>query len=129
MCDPPCSLLTRLFGEPGHDSLNNGMATVVGWGSTETDVDDEISIISTSSQQKLDMPVISIKDCINKFKKRGLDLTKDLRFLKIDWQYKNCNIYKSLTLLQYSRASLCGRRDWQRQLPGELEVKWWHKTC
>ena len=124
MCDSPCSSLTELFGEPGHVSLNHGTAKVVGWGSTETDVDDEISIISTSSQQKLDMPVISIKDCINKFKKRGLDLTKDLRFLKIDWQYKNCNIYKSLTLLQYSRASLCGRRDWQGQLPGELEVKW-----
>ena len=64
-------------------SLNHGTAKVVGWGSTETDVDDKISIISTSSQQKLDMPVISIKDCINKFKKRGLDLTKDLRFLRL----------------------------------------------
>ena len=84
-----CSSLTELFGEPGHVSLNYGMAKVVGWGSTETDVDDEISIISTSSQQKLDMPVISIKDCINKFKKRGLDLTKDLRFLKFQKQYEN----------------------------------------
>ena len=73
-------------------SLNHGTAKVVGWGSTETDVDDEISIISTSSQQKLDMPVISIKDCINKFKKRGLDLTKDLRYLKIEKQYKKFNI-------------------------------------
>ena len=81
MCD--CSLLTEQFGEPGHDSLNNGMVTVVGWGRGTWD--DKISIIATSSQQKLDMPVISIKDCINEYKdlsNHTLDLTKDLRFLK-----------------------------------------------
>ena len=86
----PSSSLTELFGEPGHDSLNHGMATVVGWGKTYTDVDEEISIVPTSSQQKLVLPVISTEECINKFKeyKETYNLTNVIRYVSI--KVPNC---------------------------------------
>ena len=59
--------LTEQFGEPGHNTLNGGMATIAGWGKTYTDADNEISIVNTADQQWLDMPVVSNQACADKF--------------------------------------------------------------
>ena len=55
--------LTDQFGEADHSSLigtsEPGKAVVVGWGKTDTDVDDSITIVETAAQQKLDLPALS----------------------------------------------------------------------
>jgi len=58
----------KLFGEPGKKNLlSYGKPMVVGWGQTYTDADDEIEIVSTPIQQKLNLPVVSNKDCGDKY--------------------------------------------------------------
>ena len=65
--------LTKMLGEPGHNSLNFGEATVVGWGTTyNLTVDDKISIAPTPKQQKLDVPFISQEQCVRKWKNVGI---------------------------------------------------------
>ena len=71
--------LTDRLGEDGHNSLNNGFGLVVGWGKTQTSIDDEISIVSTATQQKVDLPLLSITKCVDKYKGIGVDLTQDIR--------------------------------------------------
>lgn len=78
ICLPDISLTDRL-GEDGHNSLNNGFGLVVGWGKTQTSIDDEISIVSTATQQKVDLPLLSITKCVDKYKGIGVDLTQDIR--------------------------------------------------
>ena len=60
---PHLRTLTDQFGEAGHSFLigtsEPGKAVVVGWGKTDTDVDDSITIVETAAQQKLDLPALS----------------------------------------------------------------------
>ena len=60
---PHLRTLTDQFGEADHSSLigtsEPGKAVVVGWGKTDTDVDDSITIVETAAQQKLDLPALS----------------------------------------------------------------------
>ena len=71
----------KLFGEPGHTSINNGKAIVAGWGRTLNNSRDDTvaSIASTPKLQKLEEPVISIDECIGKFNNFGLDLVSYIR--------------------------------------------------
>merc|ERR1712241_159686 len=63
----PDPTLTDQFGEADHSSLigtsEPGKAVVVGWGKTDTDVDDSITIVETAAQQKLDLPALSNEVC------------------------------------------------------------------
>ena len=73
---------TAPAGEPGHVSLSNGHAKVVGWGKTRTEADGDIAVVATPSQQYLDMPVLSNRECVDKFKTMfGVNLTNSIRFL------------------------------------------------
>jgi len=71
--------LTKLLGEPGHNSLNFGKALVAGWGRTyNSTADDSINIVSTPKQQKLEVPVLSLQTCLQRYKNIKLDLTEDI---------------------------------------------------
>lgn len=71
--------LTKLLGEPGHNSLNFGKALVAGWGRTYNDTaDDSINIVSTPKLQKLEVPVLNLQKCLQKYKNLNLDLSEDL---------------------------------------------------
>ena len=76
--------LTKLLGEPGHNSLNFGKALVAGWGRTYNDTaDDSINIVSTPKLQKLEVPVLSLQRCLQKYKDITLNLSEDLRYAYI----------------------------------------------
>jgi len=78
ICLPDIRLTDR-FGEIGHNSLNNGFGIAVGWGKTQTSADDDISIVSTAQQQEVDLPVISLSQCIDKYQDLfRLNLSRDL---------------------------------------------------
>jgi len=65
----------KLFGEEGHQNINHGKAIVAGWGTTyNSSKDDTTSIASTPKLQKLEVKVLTIEECINKYSKLGLDL-------------------------------------------------------
>ena len=52
------------FGEPGKERLlSHGRPIVVGWGKTYQESDKDISIVSSASQQKLLVPVLSNQEC------------------------------------------------------------------
>ena len=72
-------VLTDRFGERGHNNLNNGFGIVAGWGKTQTSADSEISIVSTANQQKVQLPIVSLNECIEKYLELGINLSKDLR--------------------------------------------------
>merc|ERR1719410_479046 len=78
----PNLTLTDQFGEAGHSSLigtsEPGKAVVVGWGKTNTDVDDSITIVSTAAQQKLDLPVVSNQACVQTWNELNFTGTGDL---------------------------------------------------
>ena len=77
--------MTYKFGEPGYTSLNFGKAKVVGWGQTGTAADDQIDIVSTDKQQKLDLPVKSNAQCISIYKQLAqIDLKNDIRYNIVD---------------------------------------------
>ena len=66
---PPCCRdITKSLGEPGHNSLNSGRATVAGWGKTENYTDEIIGIVKSAIQQKLNMPIMSYAKCLELFK-------------------------------------------------------------
>ena len=70
-----------MLGEPGHNSLNFGKALVAGWGRTyNSTADDSINIVSTPKQQKLEVPVLSLQTCLQRYKNIKLDLTEDIRY-------------------------------------------------
>ena len=79
---PHLRTLTDQFGEAGHSSLigtsEPGKAVVVGWGKTNTDVDDSITIVSTAAQQKLDLPVVSNQACVQTWNELNFTGTGDL---------------------------------------------------
>ena len=56
------------FGEPGKDRLlSHGRPVVVGWGKTYQESDKDISVVSSASQQKLEVPVLSNKECMDRW--------------------------------------------------------------
>ena len=62
-----------MLGEPGHNSLNFGKATIAGWGTTyNLTVDDQITIAPTPKQQKLDVPLLAHDQCVTKWKNIGI---------------------------------------------------------
>ena len=53
----------------------------MGWGKTNTDVDDSITIVETAAQQKLDLSVVSNQACAqtwNDISENRLNITGDL---------------------------------------------------
>ena len=51
-------------------------------GQTRTEADGDIAVVATASQQYLDMPVLSNRECVDKFKTMfGVNLTNSIRFL------------------------------------------------
>merc|ERR1712227_841074 len=74
LCLPDIDIF-KLFGEDGHKNINNGKAIVAGWGTTyNSSADDTTSIASTPKLQKLEVSVLSIEECVNKYSRLGLDL-------------------------------------------------------
>ena len=69
----------KLFGEPGHVNINNGKAIVAGWGLTYNSSKDAIAIAVTTKLQKLTVPVVSLDECIQKFRNVGLYLDNYIR--------------------------------------------------
>ena len=70
------SAVLRTYGEWGTRIFDNNLATVVGWGRTETAKDDEISV---TPQQYWKMPAVSNTDCLSKYKVvLGADLTGNI---------------------------------------------------
>jgi len=52
---------------------------VAGWGRTYNDTaDDSINIVSTPKLQKLEVPVLNLQKCLQKYKNLNLDLSEDL---------------------------------------------------
>ena len=66
---------SSLYGEPGYTPFN---ATVVGWGATYEETDDELSIVTSAKQQKLETPIVSNSECLEKYKDKGLDLKDEI---------------------------------------------------
>ena len=56
-------------------------ATVVGWGATYEETDDEISIVTSRKQQKLLTPIVSNEECLDKYKEKGLDLKDEILYV------------------------------------------------
>jgi len=71
----PSSDLNR-YGEPYSAIFGNNRATHVGWGKTYTEKDEDIKIVSTAIQQKLEMPAVGYADCLAKWKSFGIDVSK-----------------------------------------------------
>ena len=70
----------KLFGEDGHQNINNGKAIVAGWGTTyNSSADDTTSIASTPKLQRLEVTVLTIEECIKKYNRLGLDLENYIR--------------------------------------------------
>ena len=75
------SELTKLFGEPGHNSLNYGKAIVAGWGYTYNfTADDSVTIAATPKLQKLEVPTIKRQECVQRYKNLGADLSEYIRY-------------------------------------------------
>ena len=71
-----------MLGEPGHNSLNHGKAQVAGWGKTQNKTADKSTyIVATPKLQKLEVPVLSIQNCLQKIKDVGFDASEDLRYI------------------------------------------------
>jgi len=71
----PSSDLNR-YGEPDSPVFDNNKAKVVGWGRTYEEKDNDINIVSTAIQQKLDMPALGNAECLDKWKSsKKFDLT------------------------------------------------------
>ena len=62
-----------MFGEPGHVNINNGMAIVAGWGKTGNRSKDWTKL------QKLTVPVLSLDECIKKYRNLGLNFDNYIR--------------------------------------------------
>ena len=56
------------YGEPDSPVFDNNKAKVVGWGRTYEEKDNDINIVSTAIQQKLDMPALGNAECLAKWK-------------------------------------------------------------
>ena len=64
------------YGEPDSPVFDNNKAKVVGWGRTYEEEDNDIDIVSTAIQQKLDMPALGNAECLAKWiSSKKFDLT------------------------------------------------------
>ena len=70
----------RLYGEPGRERLlSNGRPTVVGWEATYKSSDYDISIVSAAKQQKLEVPILSNRDCASSWDKLSPGVGVDIQ--------------------------------------------------
>ena len=68
------------FGEP--DQTPFPTVTVVGWGTTYNDSDDESFTVRQAQQQKLETPVVSNTECLRLYKETtGLDLAGEIQWV------------------------------------------------
>jgi len=66
VCLPP-NIFNR-YAEPGSPRFDHNKPTVVGWGMTGTEKDEEIKIVSSAKQQYLKVPAVSNSDCLRQYK-------------------------------------------------------------